>query len=68
MDIQHTINRLMKVGLTQAQIAVEIRRSQSTVCELAAGRYGKARPSAEVVDGLKRLESKFFAELDALNI
>lgn len=55
MTIQNQINYLLSEGLTQAEIGREIKRSQATVCELASGKYGSVRPSADVVEGLSRL-------------
>jgi hypothetical protein len=66
MDIKNTITRLLSIGLTQSEIGREIKRSQSTVCELAAGKYGASRPSADVVEGLKRLQKRHRSKLNSL--
>lgn len=55
MNIQNAISILRSAGVKQVEIGREIKRSQATVSELEAGKYGSVRPSADVVAGLKRL-------------
>ena len=64
MNIQNTTLKLIEVGLTQSQIGLEIKRSQATVSDMAAGVSGCLRPSNDVVEGLKRLAKKYKIKLN----
>ena len=64
MDIQKTTSQLIRAGLTQSEISKEIGRSQATVSDMAKGKCGCSRPSADVVAGLLRLLKKHKALIE----
>lgn len=53
-----------KAKLTQKEIAIELGCSQANVSYLQNTKAPRARPSAKVVDGLKRLRKLHSAALD----
>ncbi|KRB73460.1 helix-turn-helix domain-containing protein [Noviherbaspirillum sp. Root189] len=55
MDIALILAKLLEKGLTQTEIANEIGCTQPSISAMAAGKFGKSRPSYAVVEGLKRL-------------
>jgi len=59
--LHERVQALLALGLTQTDLAVEMGCSQPHVCALAKPPppEKKLRPSANVVDGLRRLETKY---------
>jgi transcriptional regulator with XRE-family HTH domain len=63
MNIQNNLSSLLEVGLTQVEIGRAINRSQATISEMLSGKSGCVRPSADVVEGIKKLMRKHRAKL-----
>ena len=56
MNVQTSLQRLVAMGMTQRCIADELGCTQAHVSQLINGKTGHLRPSAKIVEGIKRLE------------
>lgn len=65
MNIQNSLLRLQKIGLTQSQLGEELGFEQSTISDYLNGKLGK-KPTYKIVSGIQKAEKKYAKQLKQL--